>query len=322
MATMIVYATRLRDRFRNQTTREGVLLRGPAGWGEFSPFWDYDDVACVPWLRAAVAAATQPFPTQIRTQIPVNATVPAVTPSRARQIVAAAGCATVKIKVAQAGQSLTEDLNRVAAVRDVLGPSGHIRVDANAAWSLPEAAWALPALNHAAGGLQYAEQPVARVDDLARLRRRISVPIAADESIRRASDPLAVKRAQAADVIVMKTQPLGGVAACLELAAEIELPVVVSSALESSVGIAQGLALAAALPQLDFACGLATACMFTQDVTTTPLNPAAGMLPAGRVCADTVPPADAKTFAAWRSRLQRVSALAGIKLKEALACPQ
>ena len=151
-----VYATPLRDRFRNLDRRDGVLLRGPAGWGEFSPFWDYDDATCVPWLRAAVEAATEPFPAPVRDQVAVNATVPAVGPERAAEIVRASGCATVKVKVAQAGQSLADDLDRVAAVRDALGPAGAIRVDANAAWSVDEAVAALPRIDRAAGGLQYA----------------------------------------------------------------------------------------------------------------------------------------------------------------------
>ena len=138
-----VYSTPLRARFRGLTSRDGVLLRGPAGWGEFSPFWDYDDAECVPWLRGAVEAATLPFPDALRDRVAVNATVPAVDPATAHRIVATSGCSTAKVKVAQAGQTLTDDLDRVAAVRDALGPAGAIRVDANAAWSLPQAADAL-----------------------------------------------------------------------------------------------------------------------------------------------------------------------------------
>ncbi|RXW33032.1 o-succinylbenzoate synthase [Propioniciclava flava] len=314
-----VYSTGLRDRFRNLDRRDGVLLRGPAGWGEFSPFWDYDDVTCVPWLRAAVEAATLPYPTPVRERVAVNATVPAVGPVRAAEIVASSGCTTVKVKVAQAGQSLGEDLDRVAAVRDALGPSGQVRVDANAAWSLEDAVRAVPALDRAAGGLQYAEQPVAGVDDLARLRRRVSVPIAADESIRRASDPLAVKRAEAADVVVIKVQPLGGVRACLALVAELGLPMVVSSALESSVGIAAGVALAAALPGIELASGLATVTMFEQDVAATPLVPEAGSLPGGRVAPTALTHAPDAVAARWLERLHRVADVGGIDLDEVLA---
>lgn len=315
---ILTWSSPLADRFRNLDVRDGVLLRGPAGWAEFSPFWDYDDAECVPWLRAAVEAATLPFPDAVRTSVPVNATVPAVGPERAAEIVRASGCATVKVKVAQAGQSLADDLDRVAAVRDALGPAGAIRVDANAAWSVDEAVAALPRIDRAAGGLQYAEQPCAAVDDLARVRRAVAVPIAADESIRRASDPHAVVRAEAADVIVVKVQPLGGVRACLALAEELGLPVTVSSALESSVGIAAGVALAAALPRTN-AAGLATVAMLRADVAATPLLPVDGELPVGRVVPDAITPAAPDLDRAWRDRLDRVAALAGIDLQEVLA---
>ena len=315
---ILTWSSPLADRFRNLDVRDGVLLRGPAGWAEFSPFWDYDDAECVPWLRAAVEAATLSFPDAVRTSVPVNATVPAVGPERAAEIVRASGCATVKVKVAQAGQSLADDLDRVAAVRDALGPAGAIRVDANAAWSVDEAVAALPRIDRAAGGLQYAEQPCAAVDDLARVRRAVAVPIAADESIRRASDPHAVVRAEAADVIVVKVQPLGGVRACLALAEELGLPVTVSSALESSVGVAAGVALAAALPRTN-AAGLATVAMLRADVAATPLLPVAGELPVGRVVPDAITPAAPDLDRAWRDRLDRVAALAGIDLQEVLA---
>jgi len=315
---VIVFSTPLTDRFRNLDARDGVLLRGPAGWGEFSPFWDYPDAECVPWLRAAVEAATLPFPEPLRDAVPVNATVPAVGPQRAAEIVRASGCATVKVKVAQAGQSLADDLDRVAAVRDALGPAGAIRVDANAAWSVAEASDALPRLDRTAGGLQYAEQPCASVADLAAVRRAVAVPIAADESIRRASDPYAVVRAGAADVIVLKVQPLGGVRACLALGEELGLPITVSSALESSVGIAAGVALAAGLPNTN-AAGLSTVALLRHDVTTGPLLPRDGLLPVTRVTPDAVPPAPPEVERAWRERLDRVAALAGIDLEEALA---
>ena len=314
-----LYSVGLRDRFRGLTSRDGVLLRGPAGWGEFSPFWDYDDATCVPWLRAAIEMATRPFPDAVRDAVPVNATVPAVGPERAAAIVAASGCDTVKVKVAEPGQSLADDLDRVAAVRDALGPAGLIRVDANAAWSVDDAVAALTALDRAAGGLEYAEQPCGSVAELAAVRRRVPVPIAADESIRRASDPMAVVRADAADVIVMKVQPLGGVRACLALAEQVGLPITVSSALDSSVGIAAGVALAAALPGEARAAGLATVRLLDGDVTSAPLLPTGGRLPVRRVNADLVPPAAPELDAAWRARLDRVAALAGIDLREELA---
>ncbi|WP_324649505.1 o-succinylbenzoate synthase [Georgenia sp. H159] len=275
-----VYSTPMTTRFRGITTRDGVLLRGDAGWGEFSPFWDYADAECRPWLAAALEAADLGWPAPVRDRVPVNVTVPAVGPEQAAAIVAASrGCRTAKVKVAEPGQDVGEEQARLEAVRDTLGPDGLVRIDANAAWDLDTALRRLALLDRAAGGLEYAEQPCAAVEDLATLRRRTDVPIAADESIRRAEDPLAVRRAEAADVVVLKVQPLGGVRACLRLAEEVGLPVVVSSALESSVGIAAGVALAAALPELHHACGLGTVRLLERDTVPAPLVPHDGYLP-------------------------------------------
>lgn len=269
-------------RFRGVQRREGVLIWGAAGVGEFSPFEDYDDEESASWLAAALEAADQPYPTAVRDAVPVNCTIPAVDPSRAAAIVrASAGCRTAKVKVAEAGESLDNDVERVAAVRAALGPSGRVRVDANGGWSVAAAVAAIGELS--SYDLEYVEQPVASVEELAELRRRVDVPIAADESIRRSSDPLRVKALDAADIAVLKVQPLGGVRACLQLAETVGLPVVVSSALESSVGIAAGLALAAALPDLPYACGLATASMFASDVVAQPPTVVDGQLAVGRI---------------------------------------
>lgn len=275
---LVVYQVPLRTRFRGLTSRDGVLLRGDAGWAEFSPFWDYDDGEARSWWRAAREAADTGWPDPVRDSVEVNVTVPAVGPAQAHQIVAASGCRTAKVKIAEPGQRLADDQARVEAVRDALGPDGHIRVDANAAWDLDTAVVSLGVLDRAAGGLQYAEQPVPTVADLAALRRRTPVPLAADESIRRSDDPLAVVTQHAADVVVLKVQPLGGVRACLDLAEQTGLPVVVSSALESSVGLAAGLALAAALPELPYACGLGTAALLAADVVADPLLPVDGRI--------------------------------------------
>jgi len=281
-----VYRIPLRTRFRGIDVRDGVLVRGPAGWGEFSPFWDYDAAESRRWWAAAVEAACEGWPEPRRTEVPVNVTVPAVDAGRARAIVTASGCRTAKVKVAERGQSLADDLARVEAVRDALGPGGLVRVDANGAWDVDEAVRAIAALDRAAGGLEYVEQPVMAVEDLAVVRRRVDVAIAADESIRRAEDPYRVRDLEAADIAVLKVQPLGGVRACLRIAEDIGLPVVVSSAVESSVGIAAGVALAAALPELHHACGLATIQLLTDDVAVAPLLPVDGMLPVGPVEVD------------------------------------
>jgi O-succinylbenzoate synthase len=308
---MRVLSIAMRTRFRGITTREVALVEGPAGWGEWSPFTEYDAAVAAPWLACAREAAAGDWPTPLRDTVPVNVTVPAVGPEQAHAIVRAGGCTTAKVKVAEPGQTLADDVARLEAVRDALGPRGAVRIDANGAWDVDTAVTAIATLDRAAGGLEYAEQPVAAVEDLAVVRRRVDVPIAADESIRRAADPYRVRDLEAADVAVLKVQPLGGVRACLRIAEDIGLPVVVSSALETSVGIAAGVALAAALPELPHACGLATVQLLTDDVAVAPLLPVDGLLPVGAPVVDpaaldrlTAPPG---RVAWWESRLQEVA---------------
>ena len=215
------------------------------------------------------------------------------------------------MKVADHPASLAEDEARLEAVRDALGPGGAVRVDANAAWDVDTAVVHLRALDKAAGGLEYAEQPCATIEELAAVRRRIEVRIAADESIRRASDPMRVVRQEAADIVVLKVQPLGGVRACLDLAEQVGLPVVVSSALESSVGLAAGVALAAALPELPYACGLATSHLLVHDVVAEPLLPVDGALPVRRPepspRALAAAAADHLTAERWLARYHRLT---------------
>jgi O-succinylbenzoate synthase len=284
LPTLRAFAIPMRNRFRGITVREGALIEGPAGWGEFSPFAEYGPRECARWLACALEAAAVGWPEPVRSSVAVNVTVPAVGPDRARQIVTGSGCRTAKVKVAEAGQSDAEDIARVEAVRDAIGPAGRVRVDANGAWSVGHAERMLTTL--ARFGLEYAELPCARLEDLAELRRRVDVPLAADESIRRAEDPLAVRAAGAADIVVLKAQPLGGVRAALRVAQACGLPVVVSSAVESSVGLAAGVALAAALPDLPYACGLATMSLLTGDVTAEPLTERDGALPVRAAAAD------------------------------------
>jgi O-succinylbenzoate synthase len=308
---VITYAIGLKNKFRGITVREGMLFEGPAGWAEWSPFLDYDDATCVAWLRAAREAAYDGWPQPVRSVVPVNCTVPAVGPEKAAAIVRASGCTTAKVKVAEPGQALANDLERVEAVRDAIG-NGQVRIDANGAWSVEEALRALKELRRF--DLEYVEQPCAAVEDLAAVRRRTDVLVAADESIRRAEDPLLVKKLEAADIAVLKVQPIGGVRACLDIAEQIGLPVVVSSALETSIGIAAGVALAAALPELPYACGLATVSMFTAEVVEEPLLPVDGFLPVKRLApAPDLPTADQATTAKWEARLARVEALRGSK---------
>lgn len=281
-----VVALPLAVRFRGVDVREVALLRGPAGWAEFAPFLEYDVPESARWIRAALEMAWCGPPEPVRDVVPVNATVPAVDARQVPQVLARYdGCTTAKVKVAERGQDLRADVDRVAAVREVLGPRGRIRVDANGGWALDEARRALGAL--APYDLEYAEQPVLAVEDLARLRRALAaagvdVAVAADESIRKADDPLRVRDLEAADVIVVKVAPLGGVRRALDIVAEVGLPAVVSSALDSSVGMRAGVALAAALPELRFACGLGTVELLTGDVAASRLVPEGGVVPSAR----------------------------------------
>ena len=307
---MKVYSLPMRTRFRGITVREGVLIRGAAGWGEWSPFLEYDAAVAEPWLRCAEEAAAGDWPAPLRDSVPVNVTVPAVGPEHAHAIVLRGGCRTAKVKVAEPGQTLADDQARLEAVRDAIGPDGRIRVDANGLWDVDTAVAAIGVLDRAAGGLEYVEQPVASVEDLAVVRRAVGVPIAADESIRRAADPYRVRDLEAADVAVLKVQPLGGVRACLRIAADIGLPVVVSSALETSVGIAAGVALAAALPELPYACGLATVQLLTSDVVDESLLPVDGALPVRvPVVDESLVHAAPDRVAHWEARLADVRAL-------------
>lgn len=319
LATARVFSIPMTERFRRTTVREGIVMDGPAGWAEFAPFTDYDDVACVPWLHAAVDTAVRNWPDAVRGRVEVNATVPVVDPARAAEIVTASGCRTAKVKVADPGVPLSADTERVTAVRDALdsaGTGGRIRVDANGAWSVDEAVAAIPMLDTAARGLEYVEQPCATVEELAVVRRAVDVRVAADESIRLADDPLRVAKAGAADIAVLKVAPLGGVRAAQRIAADAGLPVVVSSAVDTSIGLAAGLALAGALPDLPYACGLGTAALLTGDLVSAPLRPVSGVLPVV-----PYPPApdplllaefrpDPRRERYWLDRLSRVAALA------------
>ncbi len=280
----------LRTRFRGVTEREAALLEGPAGWGEFAPFLEYPPPEAARWLAAAVEAAWQGWPAPRRHRVPVNATVPAVTAAQVPEVLSRYdGCTTAKVKVAERGQHLADDLSRVAAVRETMGPDARIRVDANGGWDVDQATDALGRLT--AYGLEYAEQPCATVEELAQLRitlarQGIEVRVAADESIRKASDPLRVVREYAADVVVVKVAPLGGVRAAVRIAEECGLPVVVSSALDTSVGIAAGAALAAALPELPFACGLGTVELLAGDVCASSRVPVEGGIAVGPAVPD------------------------------------
>jgi o-succinylbenzoate synthase len=302
LPSLRAFAIPMPTKFRGTTLREGALLKGPAGWGEFSPFPEYGPRECARWLSCALEAAVYGWPEPVRDAVPVNITVPAVGPDHAHAVVAGSGCRTAKVKVAEPGQPASDDIDRVAAVRDAIGPDGQVRIDANGGWDVDQAERMLAALSEF--DLEYVEQPCATLEELAEVRRRVDVPVAADESIRRADDPLRVRAAGAADIVVLKAQPLGGVRSALKIAASCGLPVVVSSAVDTSVGLAAGVALAAALPELPYACGLATMSLLAGDVTAEPLSEEDGQLPVRRAVVDEtalaqyeVDPAD------WRARL-------------------
>lgn len=293
----------MRVRFRGITTREVALIEGPVGWGEFGAFTEYEPPEAAHWLASAIEAAYRPPPPVRRERIPINATVPAVPAAQVPEVLARfPGAHTAKVKVAEPGQALADDVDRVNAVRALVET---VRVDANGGWSVTQAAAAATALT-ADGPLEYLEQPCQTVAELAELRRRVEVPIAADESIRKADDPLAVVRAGAADIAVLKVAPLGGISPLLKIAGQIDIPIVVSSALDSAVGIGRGLTAAGALPQLRHACGLGTGRLFVEDVADVP-GSQGGDLPVGPITPDPArltglrAPADRRQW--WIDRL-------------------
>lgn len=300
VAASVPFALPLRRRFRGVEVREGVLIEGPSGWGEFAPFDDYSTPAAARWLASALEAAYGSWPAPLRPQVAVNAIVPEVDAASADELTRAAvrehGCRTIKVKVGSV--LLADDETRVGAVRGaldaLLGPGvGAIRIDANGAWSHDAAVEALRVLT--AFGLEYVEQPCRESDDLRRLRTRVDIPIAVDESIRQAAGPV-TSVADLADVAVLKAAPLGGVAATLRQAEVLDVPVVLSGSLDSSVGIATSLAAAAALPTLDLACGLGTGALLAADLCA-PLVPRDGVLQVLR------PEPDAGLLDAARQRL-------------------
>ena len=288
LAAAHVVSVPLRTRFRGIVTREAVILDAPFGATEFSPFLEYEPAEAATWLRAALEFGWAKQPTGRRSSIAVNATVPAVLPGEVAEVLARfPGCTTAKVKVAERGQVLADDIARVREVRRAMGDAARVRVDANMGWSVDEAVAALSALSEF--DLDYAEQPCETVAELAAVRERVpGVRIAADESVRKAEDPLAVARAGAADLLVVKAQPLGGIRRALEVIDAAGLPVVISSALDTSVGISMGLYLAAALPEhlLAGACGLGTVSLLDGDVVADSLVPANGEIAVRRPVLD------------------------------------
>jgi O-succinylbenzoate synthase len=289
----------MRHRFRRVDHREAVLIKGPAGWGEFSPFPDYPPNVTTRWLAAALEAACSSLPAPGRATIPINVTVPSVAPDVAARLVRESGAGTAKVKVGEPGQTMEQDEARLAAVRDAIGPEGKIRIDVNAAWDLETAAQRLA--SYARFQLEYVEQPVKTLEEMVELRQRVDVPLAADELVRLRPDPLEVAAMGAADILVVKVQPLGGVARTLDIAARARIPVVVSSALETSVGIYSGLLVASLLPELQYACGLGTVSLIEGDPTRAPLVSMNGELEVRR------PEPDPDLLRRWRPDRDRAA---------------
>ena len=260
LGSLKVVALATKTDFRSVTSREVALFEGPMGWGEFSPFLEYSYEESVPWLLSAVEAAFAKTPEPLRNRISINATMPALdNPDEIAEILSSfTGAKTVKIKV---GTDIEADLARIKHVRR-LRPDASIRIDVNGLWSVDQAC----AFLEQVGEIEYVEQPCFTIEELRELKQRTDVRIAGDEIIRKAKDPFKVDLSGAVDVLMLKVAPLGGITRAMEIAVHHQLPVAVSSALESAVGISHGLKLAAALPTLDFACGLGTGALLAVDV--------------------------------------------------------
>jgi len=299
----------MRVKFRGITTREALLFEGPKGWAEWSPFTEYEDEEASIWLKAAIEFAFGEIPEPTKKTIKVNATLAAVKDVRAA-LEPFGNFEVVKIKVAEKGQTLQDDLDRIHEVRKYY-PQARIRLDANGGYDIETAITLAKAMYEEGVPLEYLEQPVRTIAELAELKLKLkllNIKIAADESVRKVSDPLAVAQANAADLLVLKAAPLGGINNALSIAKEAGLAVVVSSALETSVGISMGVYLAALLDS-DYASGLATAALLTEDVTNTPLIPINGEIPVTRITPNknalTKLQAQADRTAWWMERLER-----------------
>lgn len=279
----VAFSVPLSIQFRSLQNRQGALIKGPNGWGEFAPFLDYDDEIAGRWLAGALELAFGTLPKLQRTEVPVNAIIPATDEMTAYELVEKAvqrsGISTIKVKVAQAGQNLADDIARVRAVRSALSANqianGKIRLDVNGAWTTDQAIHDLRLLVDAANGLEYVEQPCTTLAELTELRKVIDIPIAIDEGLRLSSDLDLLAIRDAADLIIVKSLPLGGVVQSLRLIDRIDLPVVVSGSMDTSVGLASSLFLAGSATELYGACGVGTGTLLALDlvhITELPEN--------------------------------------------------
>lgn len=302
LASLRVVALPMKTKFRGIQTREVALIQGEFGWGEFSPFLEYDDAESAPWLASAIEAATQPKPELYRTEVSVNGTIPALNDVQDldRIINSFPGVKTFKVKV---GSDVSEDLQRLDLIRSIR-PDAVIRIDVNGLWSVDEAEIFL----NSVGEIEYVEQPCATIEELRELKKRVDVKIVGDEVLRKAKDPFNVDLSGAIDFLMLKVQPLGGIKRAHKLAEHHNLPVVVSSALESAVGINYGLILAASFQDMNFDCGLGTGSLMAKNVADLPIVD-------GKITiADVVPNFDGLDVSAdryewWKNRIMRTSEL-------------
>ena len=311
LSTMRVVALPMKTNFRGVTVREVALFRGEYGWAEFSPFLEYGDDESSLWLQSAIEAATSERPTIYRTQIPVNGTIPAINNKNQikKLIESYPGVSTFKVKV---GENLPEAIASLAQIRS-LGRKIKIRIDVNGGWTVDQALTNLYAMYEEVGPFEYVEQPCSTVEELRELKSKIRIPlvIAADEVIRKAANPFAIDLEGAADILMLKVQPLGGIARSLAIAGHHKLPVVVSSALESAVGISYGLELAASIENLSFDCGLATGSLISVDVATLPIKDGAISLTDLDIRLDGLDVAPDR-FEWWKNRTMRCAEKLGI----------
>jgi len=302
LETLRVVALPTTTNFRGVTVREVALIHGEYGWGEFSPFLEYDDTESAPWLACAIEAATQPKPQLFRTEVAVNGTIPALNDREEleRVVNSFPGVSTFKVKV---GENLSEDIARINTIRS-LRPNATIRIDANGLWSVDQAVSFLQSV----GDIEYIEQPCATIEELRELKKQIDVKIVGDEVLRKAKDPFAINLSGAVDYLMLKVQPLGGIKRAHKLAEHHNLPVVVSSALESAVGINYGLTLAASFEEMKFDCGLGTGSLLAKNVAELPIID-------GKIhISDVVPNLDglevgADRYKWWKNRIMRTAEL-------------
>ena len=302
LESLRVVALPMKTKFRGVTVREVALIQGQYGWGEFSPFLEYDDAESAPWLACANEAATQPKPKLFRTEVAVNGTIPALNDKEELESVVNSfpGVATFKVKV---GTNASEDIARINALRS-LRPNAKIRLDANGLLSVDQAV----SLVQLVGEIEYIEQPCATIEELRELKKRVDVKIVGDEVLRKAKDPFAIDLSGAVDYLMLKVQPLGGIKRAHQLAAHHNLPVVVSSALESAVGINYGLTLAASLEDMKFDCGLGTGSLLAKNVAQLPIVD-------GKIAISDVVPnlegldVSADRYQWWKNRIMRTAEL-------------